>query len=259
MTFQSVTVLPIDFSNLKRTMSYSSSAVVEPSPKRVKREVPSFKEIDLGQLLLKDNGKNRAGNGKLVMPLLGNQRLRCNLTPQGFLKVPFGFDVSGKYAKPSFLVGGEPGKSESLSLVLQPGAEETAFLQEVDGFFKDAFAKLDEKSQWHPLVNETEKHGVTTKVKVVLEGEGLTQLKVIGADKKVHTGYGWKWLKPFLAENRNLRNSQCKAVVTLANLWCVSRKAGLSFTATHLVLIAAEKDEADEDVFDDEALLAELA
>ena len=260
MTFQSVTVLPIDFSNLKRTMSNSSSAVVEPSPKRVKREVPSFKEIDLGQLLLKDNGKTRAGNGKLVMPLLGSQKLRCNLTPQGFLKAPFGFDVSAKYQKPSFLVGGDAGKSEGLSLVLQPNAEEAEFLKTLDDFFKDAFAKLDERSQWHPLVNEAEKHGITTKVKVVLEGEGLTQIKIVGLDKKVHTGYGWKWLQPFLAENRNFRKSQCKAVVTLTNLWNVSRKAGLTLMVTHLVLVASEKaDEGDEDVFDDNALLAELA
>ena len=253
MTFQSVSVLPIDFS-IKRAMSNAST---EPSPKRARHEVPGFKELDLRQLVLKDNGKNRAGNGKLVLPLLGTQKLRCNLSPQGFLKAPFGFDVSGKYQRPSFLAGGDPTKSESLSLVLQPGNDEAAFLQEVDGFFKDAFAKLDEKSQWYPLVNEAEKHGHTTKVKVVLEGEGLTQLKVIGLDKKVHTGYGWKWLQPYLAENRNFRNSQCKAVVTLTNLWCVSRKAGLTLTATHLVLIASDKG-ADEDVFDDEALLAEL-
>ena len=157
MTFHSVSVLPIDFS-IKRAMSNASTSV-EPSPKRARHEVPGFKELDLGQLVLKDNGKNRAGNGKLVLPLLGTQKLRCNLSPQGFLKAPFGFDVSGKYQRPSFLAGGDPAKSESLSLALQPGNDEAAFLQEVDGFLKDSFAKLDEKSQWYPLVNETDKYG----------------------------------------------------------------------------------------------------
>ena len=64
-----------------------------------------------------------------------------------------------------------------------------------------------------------------------------------------------------MEESRNFRGSRCKVSISLTGLWCVSRKAGLTLTASHLVLAAAEKEEdwgSWDEVFDDESLLAEL-
>lgn len=220
-------------------------------------ELPSFKDLDLTKLELRDNGASRQG-GKLVMPLLGSDRLRCNLTPRGFLKAPFGFDLSGKYEKPSFLTGAAAGKSESLNLVLELGAEQAEFLQRVDSFFQARYGELEGKSQWYELVKSS-KYGSNAKVKVVLEGMGLTQLKVLGVDQKMHTGYGWRFLQERLAENCNFRRGRCKVSLCLSNLWCVSGKAGVTLTATHLVLAAAEgPEEAEDECYDDEELLAEF-
>ena len=254
----SISILPC------QAMSRASSSVVgdlvEPSPKRAKVELPSLKDLDLERLTLVDNGPSRNG-GKLVQPLLGQSKLWCNLTPQGFVKTPFGFDLSSKFEKPSFLGGAASNaRSESLSLTLQIGAEDATILKVIDRTFKEKFAALDKKSQWHELLTEHDKYGSSIKVKIVLAGDGMTQIKLVTADKKIQTIYGWDRLKPYLTENRNFRGSRCKVTVCLTNLWCVSKKAGITLTATHLVLAPPDVVEAaaDEDAFDDEELLAEL-
>ena len=229
----------------------------EPSPKRVKVELPSLGNLDLQQLVLADNGIARNGS-KLLMPLMGKTKVLFNLIPKGFLKAPFGFDVSSKYEKPSFLSGAEPRRSEGLSLVLQLGDNETKHLQSIDSIFQHKYAEFDKKSQWHDMLGGNDKYGASLKVKVVLKGEGLTQLKIVSGNT-VCTGYGWEFLQPFMAENRNFRSCRCKATVALSQLWCVSRKAGLCLTATHLVLAPPDPSSAFEnDTFDDELLMAEL-
>ena len=258
MTFSAhdvVTLFPVP---LKRTMSTPSSAA-EPTPKRARTEMMSFKDLNLEKLSLKDNGMNRAGNAKLVMPQYNEKKLQVNLTPHGFLTVAFGFDVTGKFEKPSFLVGGVATKSESLSLVVKLGDDESAFLKEVDNFFKTKFEEIDKKPVWNDLVKPTEKYGNNFKLKVVLGGENQTQIKIVGLDKKIQTGYGYDWLKQFLEDNKNFSRCQCKVNMNLSNLWVVSRKAGLTFTASHLVLVCREKHSVvEDDAFDDDELLAEL-
>jgi len=66
-------------------------------------------------------------------------------------------------------------------------------------------------------------------------------------------------LKLHLSENHNFRRSRCKVTISLSSLWNVSRKAGLTLVATHLVLVASKSAEVvEEDVFDDDELLREL-
>ena len=263
MTLAAVSIFPILPYSIKQTMTSSdaNSNVAEPSPKRARIEMPSFKDLNLDKLCLKDNGMNRQGNAKLVLPLFDGQKLKCNLTPAGFLKAPFGFDTSCKFEKPAFLMGTTAGKTESLNLVLQLGPEEAEFFRGVNTFFKCKYAELDKKPQWHDIVNETEKFGAVGKVKVILDGENQTQLKVVGVDKQIRTGYGWEFLKDYMEGSRNFRGSRCKVSVSLSNLWCVSRKAGLTLTATHIVLAPAEKAEewgSWDEVFEDDSLLEEL-
>ena len=257
-----VNILPIFPLPHKRSMSTQAeidgSESREATPKRMRLEMPGFKDLDLQKLSLKDNGLNRQGNAKLVLPLIDGKKLFCNLTPTGFLKVPFGFDTSCKYEKPSFLMNTFAGKSECLSLVLQLGEEEAEFFKNVNDFYKEKFSELEKKSHWHDLVNFTDKYGPVMKVKVVLDGQDQTQIKIVGEDKSIHTGYGWSFLKPFMDENQNFRRSRCKVSVKLTALWCKLGKAGLMVTASHLVLAAPEKEEGWGEVFEDEALLEEL-
>jgi hypothetical protein len=177
------------------------------------------------------------------------------------LNAPFGFDTSCKFEKPAFLMGTASEKSESLNLIFQLGPEEAQFFRGVNEFFKNKYAELDKKPQWHDLVSDVERLGSMGKVKVILDGLNQTQLKVVGPDKQIRTGYGWSFLKEYMEGSRNFRGARCKVSVGLTGLWCVSRKAGLTLTASHLVLAAAEKvDEwgVEDEVFDDDALLAEL-
>jgi hypothetical protein len=158
-------------------------------------------------------------------------------------------------------MGAAAGKTESLNLVLQLGSEEAAFFRGVNEFFKCKYADLDKKPQWHDLLNETDKFGAVGKVKVILDGHNQTQLKVVGVDKQIRTGYGWDFLNEYMEGSRNFRGCRCKVSISLSNLWCVSRKAGLTLTATHIVLAPSEKVEdwgSEDEVFDDDALLAEL-
>ena len=84
---------------------------------RVEDEIPSFDKVDLSRFALKDYGKSK--NGHKTFPLVAGECIQFNLTPGGWLKSPFGFDVNTKFEKPSFLGGKEPetvGTPEGLNL-----------------------------------------------------------------------------------------------------------------------------------------------
>jgi hypothetical protein len=263
MTLAAVSIFPILPSSIKQTMSSSdaNSNVAEPSPKRARIEMPSFKDLNLEKLSLKDNGMKQKGNTKLVLPFIDGKKLQCNLTPSGFLKAPFGFDTSCKYEKPSFLMGTTAEKSEKLKLAFQLGPEEAEFFQGVNEFFKNKYAELDRKPLWYDSVKETDKFGVIGTVKVILDGLNQTQLKIVGADNQIRTGYGWSFLKEYMEESRNFRGARCKVIFGVTGLWCKGGQAGLNLDVSHLVLTPAEKGDdwgSWDEVFDDDALLKEL-
>ena len=158
--------------------------------------------------------------------------------------------------------------------ITMPVTKENRFLCDVDEFFESKVRENDEKLQWHPLVNRHEIRGDPykpvwwSKIKVVLAGEGLTEIKIIDHDMKIHTGAGWEFLQPHLAAFKNFQNARVKVAVCLSNLWCMNNKAGLTLTATHLVLTFPKprKNKKDDvpsdfgDVFSNDAqMLSELA
>jgi hypothetical protein len=275
MATSSVNVVPI-VASPKRAMEAPDTVVEEitvehPPPKRVKREMLDYNAVDLSQLKLEDLGVDKKGNRRF-RPLLGESLLHCNLTPRGFQWAPFGFDVSGKFKKPSFLSNQPSQRSEGLNLALHIRAKkEYKFLHAIDDFFKTKVAELDPALQWRPLGNydviDLLHELYCTKVKVVLAGEGLTQLKVIDRNINIHTGAGWDFLQSHLAAFANFRHARVKVATRLSNLWCVEGKAGLTLTATHLVLtfpkpLPGKKDTDEhtfENVFDDDSILEEIA
>ena len=149
-------------------------------------------------------------------------------------------------------------KSEKLKLTFQLCPEEAKFFQGVNEFFKNKFYELDKKPLWYDSVKETDNFGVIGTVKVVLDGLNQTQLKIVGADKQIRTGYGWTFLKEHMEESRNFRGARCKVSFGLTGLWCKGGQAGLSLTVSHLVLSPAEDWGSNDEVFDDYDLLKEL-
>ena len=106
---------------LTQTMSISSASLVAesaslpdfseedvmsatpPPAKKARVSIPSFGDIDLNGLWLKNSGPNKKGDGVLTLPLLGNAKLTCDLTPDSWLRVAFPFNTSGQYEQVSFL------------------------------------------------------------------------------------------------------------------------------------------------------------
>jgi len=106
-----------------------------PSAKRARIEIPSFAEVDLSKLSLRNSGVG-PGGGLRVYPLLDGEAIRFNLAPQSWLMTPYGFDTSTKYEDklPSFLGGKPPanGMPEGLSMKVNLGLAEAAFLEALD-------------------------------------------------------------------------------------------------------------------------------
>ena len=79
--------------------------------------IPSYSNVDVKGLWLKNNGPNRKGDGIMVLPLYGNVKLVADLTPNTWLRVAFPFNITGQYEAVSFLKHCDPpGKPEGLNL-----------------------------------------------------------------------------------------------------------------------------------------------
>jgi hypothetical protein len=219
-----------------------------PSTKRARIEIPSFAEVDLSKLSLRNSGVG-PGGGLRVYPLLDGEAIRFNLAPQSWLMTPYGFDTSSKYEDklPSFL-GGKPanGLSEGLSMRVNLGQAEASFLETLDTQCQQRFSVLT-RATWSPLVKDQ-----GCKVTAVLTGppEGLTKIAIVQGGK-VLRGEGWDFLKPFVD---SLRHAEVKVVVRLKKLWNVAGKAGIKLEATQLVLRATEKP-IEADAFGDDSEL----
>jgi hypothetical protein len=226
---------------------------MEPAAKRARVEVAPFHQVDVQQLRLVQKGSTK--NEQRVYTTMNGDMVRANLTPDSWLTLPFGFDFSGKYQKPSFLSSSpleQPIRSESLSVKLNLDQAQAEFLQALDEAAHKAFSEIA-PCHWHPLVDE----GIysTMKVFIVLKGEGLTKLGVV-QDGQVFRGEGYSFLRKF---DTNFRRAKVKLVVRVRNLWQMGERAGLSLAATQLILKPSEHAEQAEeaDVFqDDDDLLA---
>lgn len=223
---------------------------------RVEIQIPSFAEVDLTKFTLKDNGKGK--NGHLAYPLVDGQVVRFNMTPSGWLKAPFGFDIQTKYEKPSFLGGKEPekpGTPEGFNLRINLNDAEAEFLNELDSHCQTEFEKLA-KAKWNSLVVDSGLFGKTsTKVMVVLKGNDLTQIAVVD-DSKVVRGEGWDFLKQFVESGNSFRQSDVKLVAKVQKLWNVSGGAGVKLEATQIVLRTTERPKEVSVFGDDADLLA---
>ena len=225
------------------------SDLATPPAKRARIEIPSFTEVDLSKLSLKNSGVG-PGGGLRVYPLLDGEPIRFNLTPQDWLVTPYGFDTSSKYEDklPSFLGGKLPanGMPEGLSMRVNLGQAQVSVLETLDAQCQQRFSVLT-RATWNPLVKDQ-----GCKVTATFTGphEGLTKIAIV-QDGKVLRGEGWDFLKPYVD---SLRHAEVKAVVRVKKLWNVAGKAGLKLEATQLVFRATEKP-TEADAFGDDAAL----
>ena len=203
---------------------------------RVEIEVPSFTDVDLETFTMKDNGKGT--NGHRAFPLVGGEPIRFNLTSDGWLKTVFGFDITTKFEKPSFLGGKVPENGGSEGLALRVNLEKTHadFLKQLDEKSQEGFSQLVKNNIWSALVSEETLFGTSsTKITVVLKGTGLTKIAVV-ADGKVVRGEGWDFLKAYIDAGNTFRHAEIKVVARIKKLWHVSGKAGIKLEATQIVL-----------------------
>jgi hypothetical protein len=216
--------------------------------------VYSCAELDQENVLVKSEPA-RNGDGLYFFLDLEGMQPRLNLTPADSLKVLYGFDMQGRIEKRTFN-STEPaprGKSESLSFTLVLTPQLSDWLEALDNRCRDEVKKLEPKLGWHPLVRTQ-----NAKVKVVLAGEGLTNLKV-ARDGEMLKGSGWTWLKEQAAAvgpNCNFWGAQVKLAVKL-QIYQMKGTAGITMTATQAVLkpapYAERPAEAEEDLFPDDA------
>ena len=228
---------------------------VPPPAKRARVSIPTFTDIDLDGLWLKNSGANKKGDGLLTLPLLGNNKLCCDLTHDSWLRVAFPFNISGQYEQVSFL-GHLPAtdRPEGLNLGIILDDAQVRFLKGMDAKLSKEMAAIS-KASWHPLLAENEKYKNTSvKVKVMLGQDAETMIKVIDHEKKVHEGRGWPFLKEHMGTH-NFRGAKVKVSIRLDALWNVAKRAGLRLVATHLVLIQPEGNQVLDSWDDNESLL----
>jgi hypothetical protein len=229
------------------------------SNKRAREEiaVPRFDAVDLGKFVLKDNGKGKSGHR--TFPLIDGNPIRFNLTPDKWLSVPFGFDLSSKFEKPSFLVGDASGNdaapkaSEGLNLRVFLEGEESEFLKKLDELCKEAFAKIVSScSNWNDAVASGSMFSANSvKVAVPLTGPDAIDIAVV-RDGAIARGQGWDFIKPFA---ECFRNADVKLTVRVKKIWHMGNKAGIKLEATQLALRVRERPK-EAVAFTDDDLLA---
>jgi hypothetical protein len=199
--------------------------------KRARIEVQSFTQVRVEDLRVKGLDKD---SGAPIVVVSGLTPF--NLTPSGWLSTRYGFDLNGKYGKPSFLSGEKSEKkSESLAVRISLDAATAVFLKQLDEKASEEHKKIRDAS-WNPLVTEDAlfNGGSSVKVHVALTGSALTKLTVVEGTK-IDRGEGWAFLQEKL-ESGNFYNADVKVCLRVRSIWFQDGKAGISLAATNLVL-----------------------
>jgi hypothetical protein len=216
---------------------------MEPAQKKARVEAaPSFNDVVVSDIKAKF-----AKDGKTIIMELNEEQITFNLTPEGSLKVVFGFDMEGIMEKRSF---NSPevakGTSESLGIRVKLNPELIDFLEDLDSKCRMLHTELNNTDEWIPLIKFNEKFKTAAiTVRVGLTGY-CTALKVVdGAEIK--KGRGWEFLKSF---DNNFKQADAKVACKL-RAYRMNGKAGISLGATELFLRPDEPPERVETFADD--------
>ena len=234
--------------------------------KRAREEVAvsRFDAVDLEQFSLKDRGENAKGDR--AVPQVAGEPVSFNLTPSGWLKSLYGFDLDCKYNRPSFLCQEETSTEEDkkkkpnvegLYLRVHLEQKEAEFLQRLDAKCKIAYTGLvKDCSKWSDLVALGNMMcPCSVRIFVPLKANSntadLTEIAVV-TNNTVARGEGWDFLEPY---HRNFRNADVKLTVRIKRVWHLDGGAGLTLEATQLALRVQERPRQAV-AFTDEDLLA---
>ena len=210
--------------------------------KRARMAIPSFKDIDVREIAFK-LGRDE----KTYFAELGGGQVQFNLTPEGSMKVIYGFDMDGKMEKRSFNCPDvRPSGSESLAIRVKLEDAQLDFLESLENWCKQSPSV--QGKEWIPLINYNDKYKMASaKLRVGLTG-CCTDIKIMGDEIK--KGRGWQFLK-----DNAVGNFTAAAVKVVAKLriYTVDDKAGISLAATELFLNPIERVERVETFADDVA------
>jgi len=218
------------------------SPVAMASPaKRARMAIPSFKDIDVREIAFK-LGRDQ----KTYFAELGGGQVQFNLTPEGSMKVIYGFDMDGKMEKRAFHDNMIVKGSESLAIRVKLEDAQLDFLESLENWCKQCPSV--QGKEWIPLINYNDKYKMASaKLRVGLTGS-CTDIKIMGDEIK--KGRGWQFLK-----DNAVGNFTAAAVKVVAKLriYTVDDKAGISLAATELFLNPIERVERVETFADDVA------
>ena len=218
------------------------SPVAMASPaKRARMAIPSFKDIDVREIAFK-LGRDE----KTYFAELGGGQVQFNLTPEGSMKVIYGFDMDGKMEKRAFHDNMIVKGSESLAIRVKLEDAQLDFLESLENWCKQCPSV--QGKEWIPLINYNDKYKTASaKLRVCLTG-ACTDIKIMGDEIK--KGRGWQFLKDNAVGN--FTAAEVKVVAKL-RIYTVDDKAGISLAATELFLNPIERVERVETFADDVA------
>jgi len=218
------------------------SPVAMASPaKRARMAIPSFKDIDVREIAFK-LGRDE----KTYFAELGGGQVQFNLTPEGSMKVIYGFDMDGKMERRAFHDNMIVKGSESLAIRVKLEDAQLDFLESLENWCKQCPSV--QGKEWIPLINYNDKYKTASaKLRVCLTG-ACTDIKIMGDEIK--KGRGWQFLKDNAVGN--FTAAAVKVVVKL-RIYTVDDKAGISLAAAELFLNPIERVERVETFADDVA------
>jgi hypothetical protein len=217
--------------------------------KRARIEISSFEDLKLEDISLKAVGKSK--KDQRIYVNIGENPIRANLTPKDWVSTRFGFDLSGRFEKPSFLGGMAPerkGCPESLGLRVTLNTAQVEFMQKLDEAAQAGMVDIA-PAKWNPLLGLGSDQ---CKFSVVLAGDGMTKLTVV-KDGVISRGEGFEFLNSF---GTSFSQSDVKLVFRVRRVWQHTGKAGLSLEATQLVLRTTVRPQEDNAFADESELLA---
>ena len=238
------------------SQSTSNSAIMSAAPaseassgrqaKRAKvTKTPTLNEIDFDKVTLSSYkvGKEGAAATTVYTPLIDGLKARFDLTPPGSLVFSnWGFETNYKLnpeKKPSFLGGpATASKNEYLSISVELSEVQEGVIKALDSKISAEYFKLNPAAKtWHPAVKYNKEGKAMLKVKVQITGVEPTPLK-IADDGNFSKGSGWSFLQPWMVKTRNFGPCKAKLVIVASSVWCLGGKAGISFNAAEMMLMA---------------------
>ena len=219
------------------------SQEMEPAQKKARVEAaPSFNDVVVSDIKFK-LGRDE----KTILAELDGEQITFNLTPEGSLKVVYGFDMEGVMEKRSFNSQDvEKAANESLAIRVKLSLPLIDFLEDLDSKCRMLHTEMNKTDEWIPLISYNEKYKTATvKLRVCLSGY-CTALKVIDGTE-IKRGRGWNFLKAF---GQSFTQADAKAAVKL-RVYRMNGKAGISLGATELFLKPNEQTERVETFADD--------